>query len=103
MLQGGFAGVGMQVCKSGDEETEDVVVDGDDTATFGPSQFGENDILSATEHSSRDEGTKCIFVYCQQLFTLFINEQVSRLVRAHRIMKRNPHWNQAPKITSLEH
>lgn len=47
----------MQICKAGDEETEDVVVDGDDTATFGPTQFSENDIQSAAaDHSSHDEG-----------------------------------------------
>lgn len=43
-----FVGVGMQVCKTaGDEETEEVVVDGDDTAAFGPAQFAEGDIHSA--------------------------------------------------------
>ena len=51
----------MQICKStGDEETEDVVVDGDDTATFGASQFHENDIQSAVAasetSSTTDEG-----------------------------------------------
>jgi len=61
LLEGGFAGVGMQICKStGDEETEDVVVDGDDTATFGASQFHENDIQSAVAasetSSTTDEG-----------------------------------------------
>ena len=51
-------GVGMQVCKTGDEETEDVVVDGDDTAAFGPTQFNENDIQAATaDQSSQAEGT----------------------------------------------
>ncbi len=50
----------MQICKAGgDEETEDVVVDGDDTATFGPTQFNENDIQSAAaDHSSHEEGNK---------------------------------------------
>lgn len=48
----------MQICKAGDEETEDVVVDGDDTAAFGPTQFNENDIqTAAADHSSHDEGT----------------------------------------------
>lgn len=53
-----WKGVGMQICKTGgDEETEDVVVDGDDTATFGPTQFSENDIQSAAaDHSSHEEG-----------------------------------------------
>ena len=47
----------MQICKTGDEETEDVVVDGDDTAAFGPTQFSETDIQSAAaDHSSHDEG-----------------------------------------------
>lgn len=42
---------GMQVCKVGDEENEDVVVDGDDTAAFGASQFTEADIqAAAAEH-----------------------------------------------------
>ena len=49
-------GVGMHVCKAGDEETEDVVVDGDDTATFGPAQFHEGDVASAVESSSSEEG-----------------------------------------------
>ena len=57
-----FLAVGMQVCKTsggGDEETEDVVVDGDDTAAFGPSQFNENDIQSAAaDQMSTDEGNR---------------------------------------------
>ena len=56
MLQGGFAAAGMQtVCTKVtgvDEETEDVVVDGDDTATFGPAQFNESDVLSTMENSN---------------------------------------------------
>ena len=51
----------MQVCKAGagDEETEDVVVDGDDTAAFGPSQFNENDIQSAAaDQMSTDDGNR---------------------------------------------
>lgn len=53
----------MQICKAGDEETEDVVVDGDDTAAFGPTQFNENDIQSAAaDHSSHDEGNLPIAV-----------------------------------------
>jgi hypothetical protein len=49
----------MQVCKAGggDEEAEDVVVDGDDTAAFGQSQFSENDIQSAAaDQMSTDDG-----------------------------------------------
>lgn len=53
-------GVGMHISKAGDEETEDVVVDGDDTAAFGQPQFNENDIQSAAaEHSSQEEGKAC--------------------------------------------
>lgn len=54
LLEGGFAGAGMQVCNkaTGDEEMEEVVVDGDDTAAFGPSQFSENDIHSAADVTS---------------------------------------------------
>ncbi|KAK4010297.1 hypothetical protein OUZ56_019442 [Daphnia magna] len=61
LLEGGFGGVGMHISKAGDEETEDVVVDGDDTAAFGQPQFNENDIQSAAaEHSSQEEGlVKC--------------------------------------------
>ena len=50
-------GVGMHICKAGDEETEDVVVDGDDTAAFGQPQFNEHDIqTAAADHSSQEEG-----------------------------------------------
>ena len=52
----------MQISKTTcDDEMEDVVVDGDDTATFGVSQFDENDIQSAvaaaSEEASTDETT----------------------------------------------
>ncbi|EFX73016.1 hypothetical protein DAPPUDRAFT_325740 [Daphnia pulex] len=61
MLEGGFGGVGMHICKAGDEETEDVVVDGDDTAAFGQPQFNEHDIqTAAADHTSQEEGIiKC--------------------------------------------
>ena len=66
----------MQICKStGDEEMEDVVVDGDDTATFGPSQFHETDIQSAvaaSETSSVDEGN-LTFRFLRKLF-MFLNK-----------------------------
>jgi len=59
--QGGFGGVGMLVCKTQnhDEETEEVVVDGDDTATFGPTQYAESDVAAAAgaaEPSPQDQG-----------------------------------------------
>jgi len=62
MLEGGFGGIRMQISKTTcDDEMEDVVVDGDDTATFGVSQFDENDIQSAvaaaSEEASTDETT----------------------------------------------
>lgn len=47
----------MHICKAGDEETEDVVVDGDDTAAFGQPQFNEHDIqTAAADHTSQEEG-----------------------------------------------
>ena len=55
----------MQISKATcEEETEDVVVDGDDTATFGINQFDETDIQSAvaaaaseSSSSTTDEAT----------------------------------------------
>lgn len=45
----------MQISKATcDEETEDVVVDGDDTATFGVNQFDEADIQSAVAAASSE-------------------------------------------------
>jgi len=65
MLEGGFGGIRMQISKATcEEETEDVVVDGDDTATFGINQFDETDIQSAvaaaaseSSSSTTDEAT----------------------------------------------
>ncbi|XP_046405887.1 E3 ubiquitin-protein ligase RNF220-like isoform X2 [Ischnura elegans] len=48
LLVGGYAGVGMATTSSASrpgEEEEDLVVDGDDTATFGPAQFSEADVV----------------------------------------------------------
>ncbi|XP_071450511.1 E3 ubiquitin-protein ligase RNF220-like [Hetaerina americana] len=48
LLVGGYAGVGMATTSSAPrpgEEEEDLVVDGDDTATFGPAQFSEADVV----------------------------------------------------------
>ncbi len=60
----------MHISKTaGDEETEEVVVDGDDTAAFGPSQFAEADIHAAaaaaadTSSSSTDESRNFIIIY----------------------------------------
>nr|CAD7574388.1 unnamed protein product [Timema californicum] len=49
LLEGGFAATGMATCSSHSNATEedvDIVVDGDDCATYGPAQYSERDIVS---------------------------------------------------------
>ncbi|KAL1110449.1 hypothetical protein AAG570_007980, partial [Ranatra chinensis] len=49
LLLGGYAGAGIGECRSSEVDDEEgdgeVVVDGDDSATFGPTQYSEADVI----------------------------------------------------------
>lgn len=76
----------MQICKVGDEENEDVVVDGDDTATFGPSQFAESDIqMAAAEQCSLAEDGKLFKLFNSRFVFFWPMLLIYRIVYAANI------------------
>ncbi|XP_034252117.1 E3 ubiquitin-protein ligase Rnf220-like isoform X2 [Thrips palmi] len=58
LLQGGYAGAGMVTSSSrggAEEDDSELVVDGDETATYGPSQYSEADVVPpSSEEPERD-------------------------------------------------
>lgn len=54
LLQGGYAGAGMVTASRGGAEDEDgeLVVDGDETATYGPPQYSEADVVPPSVEDS---------------------------------------------------
>lgn len=57
MLLGGFAGAGLATCSSRqvDDDTDaDLVVDGDDSATYGPPQYSEADVVIPSADGPRE-------------------------------------------------
>lgn len=59
LLQGGYAGAGMVTSSSrggagAEDEDGELVVDGDETATYGPPQYSEADVVPPTDEADRD-------------------------------------------------